>query len=103
MVLRTRGPRTIFAGHRLLLHVDFGNADKVGVFYGGSECPMWGFEGGQTPQIIGLQLDACSRARISSAPSNLHPTAQFYLMHRVILLPTPCMLCGLKYAVFARV
>ncbi|XP_009878388.1 PREDICTED: protein-arginine deiminase type-4-like [Charadrius vociferus] len=36
MVLRTRGPRTIFAGHRLLLHVDFGgNADKVGVFYGG--------------------------------------------------------------------
>ncbi|NWS64287.1 PADI3 deiminase, partial [Chunga burmeisteri] len=36
MVLRTRGPRTIFTGHRLLLHVDFGDADKVGVFYGGN-------------------------------------------------------------------
>ncbi|NXG64109.1 PADI1 deiminase, partial [Hemiprocne comata] len=36
MVLRTRGPRTIFTGHRLLLHVDFGHADKVRVFYGGS-------------------------------------------------------------------
>ncbi|NXL39271.1 PADI3 deiminase, partial [Glaucidium brasilianum] len=34
MVLRTRGPRTIFTGHRLMLHVDFGDADKVGVFYG---------------------------------------------------------------------
>lgn len=38
MVLRTRGPRTIFTGHRLLLHVGYGDADKVGVFYGGSEC-----------------------------------------------------------------
>lgn len=46
MVLRTRGPRTIFTGHRLVLHVDFGDADKVGVFYGGSECPMLGFGGG---------------------------------------------------------
>ncbi|NXX12611.1 PADI1 deiminase, partial [Podargus strigoides] len=36
MVLRTRGPRTIFTGHRLLLHVDFSDADKVGVFYGGN-------------------------------------------------------------------
>ncbi|XP_032935578.1 protein-arginine deiminase type-3-like isoform X2 [Catharus ustulatus] len=36
LVLRTRGPRAIFAGHRLLLHVDFGDADKIGVFYGGS-------------------------------------------------------------------
>ncbi|NXT58855.1 PADI1 deiminase, partial [Pluvianellus socialis] len=40
MVLRTRGPRTIFAGHRLLLHVDFGNADKVGVFYGGNSVAL---------------------------------------------------------------
>lgn len=55
MVLRTRGPRTIFAGHRLLLHVDFSDADKVGVFYGGSECPTLGFGGGETPQIIGVQ------------------------------------------------
>ncbi|NXD42397.1 PADI3 deiminase, partial [Copsychus sechellarum] len=36
LVLRTRGPRAIFTGHRLLLHVDFGDADKIGVFYGGS-------------------------------------------------------------------
>ncbi|NXB33432.1 PADI1 deiminase, partial [Eulacestoma nigropectus] len=35
LVLRTRGPHAIFAGHRLLLHLDFGDADKVGVFYGG--------------------------------------------------------------------
>lgn len=43
MVLRTRGPRAIFTGHRLLLHVDFGDADKIGVFYGGSERPgFWG-------------------------------------------------------------
>uniref|UniRef100_A0A8C3QG66 Protein-arginine deiminase n=1 Tax=Cyanoderma ruficeps TaxID=181631 RepID=A0A8C3QG66_9PASS len=34
-VLRTRGPRAIFAGHRLLLHVDFGDADKLRVFHGG--------------------------------------------------------------------
>ncbi|XP_009994089.1 PREDICTED: protein-arginine deiminase type-1-like [Chaetura pelagica] len=40
MVLRTRGPRTIFAGHRLLLHVDFGHADKVRVFYGGSSASL---------------------------------------------------------------
>ncbi|NXG40000.1 PADI1 deiminase, partial [Dromaius novaehollandiae] len=36
LVLRTRGPRTIFAGHRLVLHVSFSDADKVGVFYGGN-------------------------------------------------------------------
>ncbi|NXL53992.1 PADI1 deiminase, partial [Podilymbus podiceps] len=40
MVLRTRGPRTIFAGHRILLHVDFGDADKVGVFYGGNSVAL---------------------------------------------------------------
>ncbi|NXW49495.1 PADI1 deiminase, partial [Nyctiprogne leucopyga] len=40
MVLRTRGPRTIFTGHRLLLHVDFGDADKVGVFYSGNSVAL---------------------------------------------------------------
>ncbi|NXV36269.1 PADI3 deiminase, partial [Rissa tridactyla] len=40
MVLRTRGPRTIFTGHRLVLHVDFGNAEKVGVFYGGNSVAL---------------------------------------------------------------
>ncbi|NXV52939.1 PADI1 deiminase, partial [Uria aalge] len=40
MVLRTRGPRTIFTGHRLVLHVDFGDADKVGVFYGGNSVAL---------------------------------------------------------------
>uniref|UniRef100_A0A8C6JN77 protein-arginine deiminase n=1 Tax=Melopsittacus undulatus TaxID=13146 RepID=A0A8C6JN77_MELUD len=42
MVLRTRGPRTIFTGHRLILHIDYSDADKVGVFYGSSECPTLG-------------------------------------------------------------
>ncbi|XP_017688868.1 PREDICTED: protein-arginine deiminase type-3-like isoform X2 [Lepidothrix coronata] len=40
MVLRTRGPRAIFATHRLLLHVDFSDADKVGVFYGGNSVEL---------------------------------------------------------------
>ncbi|NXI61662.1 PADI1 deiminase, partial [Anseranas semipalmata] len=40
MVLRMRGPRTIFTGHRLVLHVDFGDAEKVGVFYGGNSVAL---------------------------------------------------------------
>ncbi|XP_009070486.1 PREDICTED: protein-arginine deiminase type-1-like, partial [Acanthisitta chloris] len=40
MVLRTRGPRTIFTGHHLLLHVDYRDADKVGVFYGGNSLEL---------------------------------------------------------------
>ncbi|NXY81721.1 PADI3 deiminase, partial [Alcedo cyanopectus] len=40
MVLRTRGPRTIFTGHRLVLHVDYGDADKVGVFYSGNSMAL---------------------------------------------------------------
>ncbi|NXJ85934.1 PADI3 deiminase, partial [Trogon melanurus] len=40
MVLRTRGPRTIFTGHRLILHVDYSDADKVGVFYGGNSATL---------------------------------------------------------------
>ena len=67
MVLRTRGPRTIFAGHRLLLHVDFSDADKVGVFYGGSECPTPGFWGGQTPQIIGGSSKMFAAERLDAA------------------------------------
>ncbi|NXD60326.1 PADI1 deiminase, partial [Corvus moneduloides] len=43
LLLRTRGPHPIFAGHRLLLHVDFGDADKVGVFYGGSSAALGEF------------------------------------------------------------
>lgn len=53
MVLRTRGPRTIFTGHRLVLHVDFGEADKVGVFYGGSECRHQGREP-RRPHVNGV-------------------------------------------------
>ncbi|XP_021230373.1 protein-arginine deiminase type-3-like isoform X4 [Numida meleagris] len=40
MVLRTRGPRTIFTGHGLVLHVGFSDADKVGVFYGGNSIAL---------------------------------------------------------------
>ncbi|KAM4758613.1 protein-arginine deiminase type-1-like [Cyanocitta cristata] len=43
LLLRTRGPHPIFSGHRLLLHVDFGDADKVGVFYGGSSAALGEF------------------------------------------------------------
>ncbi|XP_039421574.1 LOW QUALITY PROTEIN: protein-arginine deiminase type-1-like [Corvus cornix cornix] len=43
LLLRTRGPHPIFAGHRLLLHVDFGDADKVGVFYSGSSAALGEF------------------------------------------------------------
>ncbi|XP_015738156.1 protein-arginine deiminase type-1-like [Coturnix japonica] len=40
MVLRTRGPRTIFTSHGLVLHVGFSDADKVGVFYGGNSIAL---------------------------------------------------------------
>ncbi|NXS58363.1 PADI1 deiminase, partial [Brachypteracias leptosomus] len=40
MVLRTRGPRTIFTGHHLILHVDYSDADKVGVFYSGNSIAL---------------------------------------------------------------
>ncbi|NWZ37659.1 PADI1 deiminase, partial [Brachypodius atriceps] len=44
LLLRTRGPRAIFAGHRLLLHLDFGHADKIRVFYGGSGAELEKFK-----------------------------------------------------------
>ncbi|NXV55798.1 PADI1 deiminase, partial [Molothrus ater] len=40
LVLRTRGPCATFAGHRLLLHLDFGDADKIRVFYGGNHVEL---------------------------------------------------------------
>uniref|UniRef100_A0A8C3NTI6 Protein-arginine deiminase n=1 Tax=Geospiza parvula TaxID=87175 RepID=A0A8C3NTI6_GEOPR len=40
LVLRARGPRATFAGHRLLLHLDFGHADKIRVFYGGNNVEL---------------------------------------------------------------
>ncbi|KFQ95690.1 Protein-arginine deiminase type-1, partial [Nipponia nippon] len=33
-------PPTLSAGHRLVLHVDFSDADKVGVFYGGNSVAL---------------------------------------------------------------
>ncbi|NWV00858.1 PADI1 deiminase, partial [Upupa epops] len=44
MVLRTRGPRTIFTCHRLVLHVDFSNADKVRVFYSSNSVALEGYK-----------------------------------------------------------
>ncbi|NXF70932.1 PADI1 deiminase, partial [Sclerurus mexicanus] len=44
MVLRARGPRTIFAGHRLLLHMDFSDSDKARVFYGGNSVALEDYE-----------------------------------------------------------
>ncbi|NXN19110.1 PADI2 deiminase, partial [Indicator maculatus] len=40
LVLRTRGPRTIFTGHRLVLHTDYSTADRVGVFYSGNSMAL---------------------------------------------------------------
>lgn len=84
MVLRTRGPRTIFTGHRLVLHVDYSDADKVGVFYGGSECPALGL-GGETPLIIGVHAKSLQQSGYRFC--SIHPTshAGVYLMHRVML------------------
>ncbi|NXP63332.1 PADI1 deiminase, partial [Chloropsis cyanopogon] len=48
LLLRTRGPRAIFSGHRLLLHVDFGDADKLRVFYGGDGAELEEFK-----QVLG--------------------------------------------------
>ncbi|NXH18853.1 PADI1 deiminase, partial [Bucco capensis] len=40
LVLRARGPRPIFTGHRLVLHIDYSSADKVGVFYAGNSVAL---------------------------------------------------------------
>ena len=71
MVLRTRGPRTIFTGHRLVLHVDFSEADKVGVFYSSSEClmPGSGGEGTDPPDYRGSgKMLAAEQASLPQHP-----------------------------------
>ncbi|NXY60189.1 PADI1 deiminase, partial [Callaeas wilsoni] len=69
LLLRTRGPRAIFAGHRLLLHVDFGDADKLGVFYGG---------GGAAPEEYRHVLGG-SKLAYTVRPSRHHQESVFYV------------------------
>ncbi|XP_063032848.1 protein-arginine deiminase type-1-like [Melospiza melodia melodia] len=52
LVLRTRGPRATFAGHRLLLHLDFADANKIRVFYGGNNVELERFK----PVLGGSEL-----------------------------------------------
>ncbi|XP_064252992.1 protein-arginine deiminase type-3-like [Passer domesticus] len=69
LVLRTRGPRATFAGHRLLLHLDFGHADKIRVFYGGNGAELEMFK----PVLGGSKLAYTVR------PSRHHHESVFYV------------------------
>ncbi|NWT96190.1 PADI2 deiminase, partial [Urocynchramus pylzowi] len=69
LVLRTRGPRATFAGHRLLLHLDFGDADKIRVFYGGNSTEPEMFK----PILGGSKLAYTVR------PSRHHHESVFYV------------------------
>ncbi|XP_050838637.1 protein-arginine deiminase type-3-like isoform X2 [Serinus canaria] len=69
LVLRTRGPRATFAGHRLLLHLDFGHADKIRVFYGGNGTELEMFQ----PVLGGSKLSYSVR------PSRHHHESVFYV------------------------
>ncbi|NXP97776.1 PADI3 deiminase, partial [Vidua macroura] len=69
LVLRARGPRATFAGHRLLLHLDFGDADKIRVFYGGSGAELEKFK----PVLGGSKLAYTVR------PSRQHHDSVFYV------------------------
>ncbi|NXR94500.1 PADI3 deiminase, partial [Hypocryptadius cinnamomeus] len=69
LVLRTRGPRATFAGHRLLLHLDFSDADKIRVFYGGNGAELEMFK----PVLGGSKLAYTVR------PSQHHHESVFYV------------------------
>ncbi|XP_041275763.1 protein-arginine deiminase type-3-like [Onychostruthus taczanowskii] len=69
LVLRTRGPRATFAGHRLLLHLDFSDADKIRVFYGGNGAELEMFK----PVLGGSKLAYTVR------PSRHHHESVFYV------------------------
>ncbi|NWX93892.1 PADI1 deiminase, partial [Nothoprocta pentlandii] len=69
LVLRTRGPRAIFASHRLVLHVGYGDADKLGVFYGGSGPSMEDYK-----HVLGGQ-----KLAYAVKPSRHHEENVFYV------------------------
>ncbi|KAL9825495.1 LOW QUALITY PROTEIN: protein-arginine deiminase type-3-like [Geothlypis trichas] len=69
LVLRMRGPRATFAGHRLLLHLDFGDADKIRVFYGGNNVELEMFK----PVLGGSKLSYTVR------PSRHQHESVFYV------------------------
>ncbi|NXD17992.1 PADI3 deiminase, partial [Nothocercus nigrocapillus] len=69
LVLRTRGPRAIFAGHRLVLHVSYSDADKLGVFYGGPGPSMEDYK-----HVLGGQ-----KLSYAVKPSRHHEENVFYV------------------------
>ncbi|NXA41821.1 PADI3 deiminase, partial [Eudromia elegans] len=69
LVLRTRGPRAIFASHRLVLHVSYGDADKLGVFYGGPGPSMDDYK-----HVLGGQ-----KLSYAVKPSRHHEESIFYV------------------------
>ncbi|NWI58059.1 PADI3 deiminase, partial [Calyptomena viridis] len=69
MVLRTRGPHTIFTGHRLLLHVDFSDSDKVRVFYGGNSVALEEYQ-----HVLGV-----SKLSYTVKPSRHQEESVFYV------------------------
>ncbi|NWY00540.1 PADI1 deiminase, partial [Nothoprocta ornata] len=69
LVLRTRGPRAIFASHRLVLHVGYGDADKLGVFYGGPGPSMEDYK-----HVLGGQ-----KLAYAVKPSRHHEENVFYV------------------------
>ncbi|NWJ01839.1 PADI3 deiminase, partial [Crypturellus undulatus] len=69
LVLRTRGPRAIFAGHRLVLHVSYSDADKLGVFYGGPGPSTEGYK-----HVLGGQ-----KLSYAVKPSRHHEETIFYV------------------------
>ncbi|KGL77066.1 Protein-arginine deiminase type-3, partial [Tinamus guttatus] len=69
LVLHTRGPRAIFAGHRLVLHVSYSDADKLGVFYGGPGPSMEDYK-----HVLGGQ-----KLSYAVKPSRHHEENVFYV------------------------
>ncbi|XP_074414564.1 protein-arginine deiminase type-3-like [Zonotrichia albicollis] len=69
LVLRTRGPRATFAGHRLLLHLDCADADRIRVFYGGNNVELERFK----PVLGGSELSYTVR------PSRHQHESVFYV------------------------
>ncbi|NXF13058.1 PADI3 deiminase, partial [Smithornis capensis] len=69
LVLRTRGPHTIFTGHRLLLHMDFSDSDKARVFYGGNSVALEEYQ-----HVLGV-----SKLSYTVRPSRHQEESVFYV------------------------
>ncbi|NWV25886.1 PADI3 deiminase, partial [Origma solitaria] len=69
LLLRTRGPGAIFARHTLLLHLDCGDAHRLGVFYGGNAVAPEQFQ-----HVLGGP-----RLSFALRPRQRHPESLFYI------------------------